>query len=94
MRIVFTYLVPFLLPIAIYVGWVLYRTRYVARHGGEAPKFERGPWPLLIFIGAVFTLAVMGVVAMERGEIAGSRYEPARIGGGRIVPGHLDSSER
>ncbi len=92
-RIVFTYLVPFLLPIAIYAGWVWYRTGYVARHGGEAPKFEQGPWPLLLFVGAVLAFAVMGTVAMMQGETAGSAYRPAHIEDGRIVPGQLGPSE-
>ena len=67
-RILFTYLVPFLLPIVIYAGWVWYRTGYVARHGGAIPKLEQGPWPLLLFLGALLTFAVMGTVALMHGE--------------------------
>lgn len=92
-RVLLTYLVPFLLPIAIYALWFWYRTRYAARHGGEAPKFERGPWPILLFTGAVLTFGLMGVIALNQGEPAGSAYEPARIENGRIVPGQLDPSE-
>jgi hypothetical protein len=93
-RILFAYLVPFLLPIAIYAVWVWYRTGYAARHGGEAPKFERGPWPLLLFAGALLTFAVMGVIALNQGEPAGATYEPARIENGRIVPGQLGPEEQ
>ena len=92
-RILFTYLVPFLLPIVIYAGWVWYRTGYVARHGGAIPKLEQGPWPLLLFLGALLTFAVMGTVALMHGETAGSMYEPAHIENGKIIPGHLDPSE-
>ena len=52
MRILFTYIVPFLLPSAIYVAWGWYRTRYVAAHAGQPPGLERGPWALLIFLKA------------------------------------------
>ena len=88
-RILLTYLVPFLLPIALYAIWIWYRTRYAARHGGEAPKFEKGPWPLMLFAGAVLTFAIMGTIALHQGEPAGAAYEPARIEDGRIVPGRL-----
>ena len=93
-RILFTYLVPFLLPIAMYAAWVWYRTDYAARHGGEAPKFEQGPWPLLLFAGAILTVVVMGTTAMLRGEAAGSSYEPAHIENGQIIPGRLNPGER
>jgi hypothetical protein len=92
-RILFTYLVPFLLPIAIYALWVWYRTGYAARHGGEAPNFEQGPWPLLLFSGALLSFAVMGTIALNQGEPAGAAYEPARIENGRVVPGNLDPNK-
>jgi len=92
-RILLTYLVPFLLPIAIYAVWVWYRTGYAARHGGEAPKFEQGPWPILLFTGALLTFGVMGIIALNQGESAGAAYEPARIENGRIVPGQFGATE-
>jgi hypothetical protein len=90
-RVLFTYIVPFLLPIAVYALWVWYRTGYVAKHGGEAPRIEKGPWPLLLFAGALLTVVVMGAVAVTSGKPAGSAYEPAHIEDGRIVPGNLES---
>src|SRR5690349_5288417 len=67
-RILFTYIAPFLLPILSYAGWVWYRTRYVAEHGGEAPQFEKGPWPLLLFVGAVLALGMLGISALLQGN--------------------------
>ena len=61
-RILLTYVVPFLLPMAAYAAWVWYRAGYVAEHGGAAPRIERGPWPLLLFLGA---LCAFGVTAYE-----------------------------
>jgi hypothetical protein len=89
-RILITYVVPFLLPTAFYAGWVWYRSAYVARHGGEAPRFERGPWPLLLFLGAVFAFAVLGATALLRGEEAGGTYVPPHVENGRVVPGHVE----
>ena len=93
-RIVITYIVPFLLPLAIYLVWSWYRTRYVAAHGGEAPKLERGPWPLLLFLGAVLTLASLAATALMSGSDAGAIYTPSHLENGRLVPGRMDEKPR
>lgn len=90
-RILFTYIVPFLAPIVTYALWVWYRTRYVAEHGGEAPQFEKGPWPMLLFAGAVLALAVLGVSAMLQGNSPDEGvYVPPRVEGGKVIPGHIE----
>jgi hypothetical protein len=90
-RFVLTYIVPFLLPIATYAAWVWYRTRYVQKHGGEAPKFEKGPWPMLLFAGAVLTLIVLGISATIQGNAPDEgRYVEPRVENGRVIPGHIE----
>ncbi len=89
-RIVFTYIVPFLMPAAVYAAWVWYRTAHAARHGGEAPKLEQGPWPLLLFAGAVFAFAVLGATAMLRGGSPDETYVPPHLENGEMIPGHLE----
>lgn len=89
-RILLTYIVPFLLPIATYAAWIWYRTRYAATHGGEAPRFEQGPWPLMLFLGALLALGVLGVSAVVQGDDPASGvYVPPRVEDGRVVPGHI-----
>lgn len=89
-RIVFTYIIPFLLPAAAYAVWVWYRSGYVARHGGEAPRLEQGPWPLLLFAGAVLAFAVLAVTALTHGGDPNATYVPPHLDGGKIIPGHLE----
>jgi len=89
-RIVFTYVVPFLLPAAVYAAWVWYRMGYVARHGGEAPKLEQGPWPLLLFIGAVLAFLVLATTAMMTGGSPDDTYVPPHLENGKLIPGHLE----
>jgi len=89
-RIIFTYIVPFLLPTVVYALWVWYRVGYVARHGGEAPKLEKGPWPLLLFLGAVLAFAVLAVTALTRGGDPDATYVPPRLENGKLIPGHLE----
>jgi hypothetical protein len=72
---------------------VWYRTRYVAQHGGEAPRLEEGPWPLLLFLGAAFAFAVLGVTAMTSGgDPTNATYVPPYLDSGKLVPGHLEPS--
>jgi hypothetical protein len=93
-RIVLTYVIPFLLPTIVYLVWGYYRARYVAAHGGEAPKLERGPWPLLLFAGAVLTLLSLAATALTQGSDAGSIYTPPHLENGRLIPGHMDAKPR
>ena len=89
-RIIFTYIIPFLMPAAAYVLWVWYRTRYVAAHGGQAPKLEQGPWPLLLFAGAVLAFMVLGTTAMLGGDDPIGTYVPPHVENGQVIPGHLE----
>lgn len=90
-RIIFTYIVPFLLPAAVYALWVWYRGVYVERHGGEAPKLEQGPWPLLLFIGAVLAFGVLAFTALTGGDSPeDSVYVPPHLEDGKMVPGHIE----
>ena len=89
-RIMLTYIVPFLLPAAAYAAWVWYRTVYAARHGGEAPKLEQGPWPLLLFGGAVLAFAVLAATALIRGGSPDGNYVPPHLEKGEMVPGHME----
>jgi hypothetical protein len=89
-RIFVSYIIPFILPAATYAAWVWYRTRYADRHGGEVPTLEKGPWPLLLFIGAVFAFAVLGTTAMLSGGSPDQTYVPPRVENGTVIPGHLE----
>jgi hypothetical protein len=86
-RILITYLLPFLLPIVGYAAWIWYRAWHAERHGGEAPKFEQGPWPLMLFLGAVLSLGVLAVGALTTGGAPGDVYVPAHLENGKLIPG-------
>jgi hypothetical protein len=88
-RIFLTYAVPFLLPIAGYALWIWYRTRHAATHGGEPPRFEQGPWPLMLFLGAVLSFAVLALNALTAGSPPGGVYVPPHVEDGKVVPGRV-----
>ncbi len=89
-RIVFFYLVPFLLPTMVYAAWLWYRARYVETHEGKTPGLEKGPWPLLLFLGAVLVLIMLGVTALLGGGAADSHYVPPHLEDGKMIPGRME----
>ncbi len=86
-RILFTYVLPLVAPLALYLGWM-----YILRHrskarGDEVPSVERAGifWALL----AGFGLMVAGLVAvaLTSGVEPGSgEYQAPRMEDGRVVP--------
>ena len=92
-RIIITYLIPFLLPLAAYFVWAWYRAAHTKKHGGEVPQIEKGPWPWLVLAGAVLVLLLMGITALLRGADPETTYFPPRYENGRIVPGSLKHQE-
>lgn len=89
-RIVFAYIVPFLLPTIVYAAWLWYRARYVETHEGNAPGLEKGPWPLTLFLGAVLVLIILGATAIMSGGSTDGRYVPPHLEDGEMIPGHLE----
>jgi hypothetical protein len=89
-RILLTYLVPFLLPLVGYMAWIWYRTWYAEKHGGDAPKFEKGRWPLLLFLGAAFSLSILAFTAFTTGGDPDDVYVPAHMEDGKLVPGRME----
>lgn len=88
LRIVLTYLLPFLAPATLFVVWVWLRARYVERHGGEPPEIEKGVWFWLFLAGGILVLITMGVTAfVTSGGRPGDVYVPPKVIDGKVVPG-------
>jgi hypothetical protein len=76
----------FLLPFAFYAAWLI-ATRGTA--GGSAD------WPVrtiayLAISGAAFMVAALVAFTSFSGAPPGSRYRPATIENGKLVPGHFE----
>jgi hypothetical protein len=88
-RVILEYLIPFLLPLAGYSIWIWYRNTYAENHDGAPPRFEEGPWPLMLFLGAILMFASMSYTALTSGGSADATYIPSRVVNGEIVPGRM-----
>jgi hypothetical protein len=89
LRLILEYGIPFILPLAGYALWIWYRNAYADRHQGAPPKFEEGPWPLMLFIGAGLMFASMAVTALLSGASPEATYVPPRVENGRVIPGQM-----
>ena len=82
LRIVLSYLLPFILPFAAFFLYRLLMTR------GQ-PLLQRTPWLVLSAIGMVLVAGTLASFAMLGGEARDGVYVPPQFEGGRVVPGHV-----
>ena len=87
-RIVLQYLLPLLLPMAIYLLWGWFARRRQAA-GASAYRLQDGPWFWLILAGMLLAAGGLVFTALTGGEEPGGSYRAPRWEDGRIVPGHL-----
>ena len=82
LRIVLSYLLPFLLPFA---AFFLYRLLMTS---GQ-PLLRRTPWIVLSLIGMALVAGTLVSFAMLGGEPKEGVYVPPQYEDGRVVPGHV-----
>ncbi len=91
-RVFLTYVLPLLLPAALYFAW-LWSARRRAAAGGEGPArgpwWEEAPWFWLLLAGVVLVGITLGAVALTGGAPPGADYQAPRMEDGEIVPGRF-----
>jgi hypothetical protein len=85
MRQVLQIVVPLLLPTALYFLYLVLSRRRAG--GGNAPEVV--PWVWLGVAGVVLLAVSLVAFALMGGAPPGSRYEPAKLIDGTIVPGRF-----
>ncbi len=90
LRLFAEYVLPLLLPTAIYLLWVAWRRRAAASgRPGPVPEWTEGPWFWLILGGIALSLLAFVVTGLSWGHAPGLVYHPAQVINGRILPGHF-----
>ena len=82
MRIVLQYVLPLVLPAAVYAGWVLITKR-------KKISMDDGPWFWLIVAGFALMAGVLVTLALTGGSEPGGTYYPTHIEDGKVVPGEF-----
>lgn len=87
-RIFFTYVLPLLLPTAIYMVWVWRaRRNHDADSGDALPGLRKGPLFWSLIAGFVLMAAGLIFIALTSGDPPDSGvYQSPRLEDGKIVP--------
>ena len=82
MRILLHYILPLVLPAAVYIGWVLIAKR-------KKISLQEGPWFWLIVGGFTLMAGVLVYLALTGGSEPGGTYYPSHLEDGKVVPGEF-----
>ena len=82
MRILLHYVLPLVLPAAVYFGWVLIAKR-------KKISLQDGPWFWLIVSGFTLMAGVLVTLALTGGSEPGRTYYPSHVEDGKVVPGEF-----
>jgi hypothetical protein len=78
---------PFLVPFALYALWIAALKRTAPDSPGATRAPRDYPWVALSAAGLVLAFAVLILTSNRQRAEPGAPFAPARLEGGRIVPG-------
>ena len=92
-RILFTYVLPLVLPTILYftwMGWVRRKISAMQRAGESIDHIKiKTPWIRLILAGVILMTIGLVTIAFVGGAPANSDYTPPRMENGEIIPGEM-----
>ena len=80
----------FLLPAAIYFGFMYFRSVGQGTPQSRNDLWNEAPLAYLFIIGAALVMAVMLTFATFEGGKPGQTYHPPRMEDGKIIPGYYE----
>jgi len=97
-RTVIENILLFLLPMLIYVGWVLFQRARAARSADDeagAPSpfvgvLDDAPLMWLFATGAILVIVTLTVFGSSSGGKPGQHYAPSILKDGKIQPSHIE----
>ena len=80
---------PAIIPLALYLLWLLHRRRHAKKYDLAPPALLDGPW--LLTIAAAVTLVVASLLwaGLSQDHNAGTDYQPKRFEGGTLIDENL-----
>ncbi len=89
-RILLTYVVPLLLPAALYIIYVIVARRILTGQSETAAHLRRMPWLWLLAAGVVLMGISLAVFSLTTGGDIDRHYVAPHVEDGKVVPGHLE----
>ena len=85
-RLVLNYLLPLVLPLALYLSYIWWRHRHKKKHGDTPPQIENTHIFISIVIGFIMMTISLTWVAIFSGETPGlGTYQSPRYEDGKIT---------
>ena len=96
MRLLLELVLPALIPVLVYLGYLrVEQRRAAARGAGEAlPWWVETPWIPLAGAGVLLAAIVLSVIVMRSGDAIHGVYIPAHLESGALVPGHVECPQK
>lgn len=92
-RILFTYVLPLVLPTILYftwMGWIRRRVATLQKAGQDIDHIKiKTPWIRLVLMGVALMTVSLVIIAVVGGSPADSDYQPPRYEDGEIIPGEM-----
>lgn len=92
-RILFTYVLPLVLPTILYftwMGWIKRKISKLQKAGEDIDHIKiKTPWIRLVLAGVVLMAIGLVTIAVLGGAPANSDYQPPRYEDGKIIPGEM-----
>ena len=85
-RILLQYVLPLLLPAAVFLVWVLLTRKRSGSKQTAMERLQQGPWYWLVVAGFALMAAGLAYVGLTQGTKPGGSYKAPHYEGGRIVP--------
>lgn len=92
LRLLVTRFWPVLLPIFLYLLWLVLARRKARKNGADVPSFFDGPW-LMAVVASLLILIVAFVMlgaAASSDHVTEGTYVPAKLVDGKIIPAHIE----
>jgi hypothetical protein len=89
MRILIEYVLPLLLPTALWIAWLAWAQQRARRAGRQGPEWQSVPVSWLLAAGFVLAMLVAVGGTLHTGYATGS-YHPAGVDeNGHLIPGGI-----
>ena len=89
-RLIFTYLLPLLLPTLGYLAWnwIQLRRTLAGKRAEPPPSLAAMPWLILVGAGVSFLMVtLLALVLFGGGHSPGGTYVPPHMEDGKLIPG-------
>ncbi len=84
------YIIPLLLPAAIYFAYMLLSRRIQLGTGNTAAALRQLPWPWLLGAGLILMAASLFAFGLTSGTDKDGAYIPPQFVDGEMIPGHVE----